>query len=86
MVRYKRNGFKDDPSVSAKLVKFIAVNTGFELLDAVATKVKNMEAEILVAKKESVAAVKTAAAAANKTDELKKLVDLLVKRVVKLEK
>jgi hypothetical protein len=86
MARYKRNGFKDDPSVSAELVKFMAVNTGFELLDSVAAKVKSMDLEIVAAKKEMLLAVKTAAAAGNKTDELKKLVDLLVKRVVKLEK
>jgi hypothetical protein len=86
MARYKRNGFKDDPFVSAELVKFMAVNTGFELLDYVATKVKSMDLEIVAAKKEMLLAVKTAAAAGNKTDELKKLVDLLVKRVVKLEK
>jgi predicted phage tail protein len=85
MARYKRNGYKDDPTVSAKLVKFMAVNTGFEALEAVVVKVKGMEAELAASRKESAAANKAAASAANKTDELKKLCDLLVKRITKLE-
>jgi hypothetical protein len=86
MARYKRNGFKDDPTVSAELVKFMAVNTGFEALETLAVKVKTMEADAAFAKKESIAATKAAMAAANKADEMKKLLDLLVKRIVKLEK
>jgi hypothetical protein len=86
MARYKRNGYKDDPTVSAELVKFMAVNTGFEALEAVVVKVKSMEAELVASRKESAAANKAAASAANKTDEQKKLYDLLVKRIAKLEK
>jgi hypothetical protein len=86
MARYKRNGYKDDPTVSAELVKFMAVNTGFEALEAVVVKVKSMEAELVASRKESTAANKAAASAANKTDEQKKLYDLLVKRIAKLEK
>jgi hypothetical protein len=86
MARYKRNNFKDDPTVSAELVKFIAVNTGFEQLDTVALKVKAMEADVITSKKAAAEAIKTASAAGNKTDELKKVIDLLLKRIVKLEK
>jgi hypothetical protein len=86
MARYKRNGFKDDPTVSAELVKFMAVNTGFEALETLGLKVKTMEADTAFAKKESIAATKAAMAAANKANEMKKLLDLLVKRIMKLEK
>jgi hypothetical protein len=86
MARYKRNGYKDDPTISAELVKFMAVNTGFAALDAVAVKVKGMEAEVVAAKKEALAANKAAGAASNRADDNKKLYDLLVKRVAKLEK
>ena len=86
MAQYKRNGFKDDPTVSAELVKFMAVNTGFEALDVLVVKVKSMESEFALSKKTTNEAIKTAVAASNKTDELKKVVDLLVKRIVKLEK
>jgi hypothetical protein len=86
MARYKRNGFKDDPTVSAELVKFMAVNTGFDALEVMVAKVKTMEAEAVASKKETAAAVKAASSAGNKSDELKKVVDLLIKRIVKLEK
>ena len=86
MARYKRNGFKDDPTVSAELVKFMAVNTGFEALEVLVVKVKAMEADLAASKKEAAMATKAAASAANKSDELKKAFDLLVKRIVKLEK
>jgi hypothetical protein len=85
MARYKRNGYKDDPTVSAELVKFMAVNTGFEALEVLSAKVKTMAAEVTEAKREAHAATKTAAAAANKADELKKAFDLVLKRVAKLE-
>ena len=64
----------------------MAINTGFEALDTLVVKVKSMEAEILAAKKEVLAATKTAGAAGNRANEMKKLLDLLVKRVAKLEK
>jgi hypothetical protein len=86
MAWYKHNGYKDDPTVSAKLVKFMAVNTRFEALEVLAVKVKGMEANLSMSKKESLAAGKAAASAANKTDELKKFCNLLVKRITKLEK
>jgi hypothetical protein len=87
MARYKRNGYKDDPTVSAaELVKFMAVNTGFEALEVFAVKVKGMESDLAASRKESAAATKSAASAANKLDELKKFCDLLVKRIAKLEK
>jgi hypothetical protein len=33
MPRYKRHNYKDDPTVSSELIKFLAVNTSFEALD-----------------------------------------------------
>jgi hypothetical protein len=86
MARYKRNGYKDDPTVSAELVKFMAVNTGFEALDVLALEVKGMKSDLDASRKESAAANKAAASAANKSDELKKFCDVLVKRIAKLEK
>jgi hypothetical protein len=32
MAWYKHNGCKDNPTVSAELIKFMAVNTGFKAL------------------------------------------------------
>ena len=86
MARYKRNAYKDDPTISAELVKFMAVNTGFEALDILTVKVKAMESDLALAKKDAAGAIKSAMASANKSDELKKFCDLLFKRIVKLEK
>jgi hypothetical protein len=86
MARYKINAYKDDPTVSAKLVKFMAVNTGFEALEVLAAKVQSMEEDLSTAKKEALAASKAASSVTNKTDEMKKLLGLLIKRAGKLEK
>jgi predicted phage tail protein len=64
----------------------MAVNTGFEALEVLAVQVKSIEADVATAKKEYLAVGKATAPAANKSDEMKKLYDLLVKRIVKLKK
>jgi hypothetical protein len=79
MARYKRNGYKDDLTVLAELVKFMAVNTGFEALEFLSAKFKTMESKVIVAKRKSLAATKTAALAPNKSDKMKKAFDLLLK-------
>jgi hypothetical protein len=86
MARYKRHNYKDDPTVSSELVKFLAVNTGYEVLDVLTTKMSAMEADVASLKKDVAAANKASASASNKADEGKKALDLLVKRVTKLEK
>jgi hypothetical protein len=86
MARYRRHNYKDDPTVSSELVKFLAVNTGYELLDVLTGKMSNLESEVSTLKKELANAVKSAMASANKSDEGKKAIDLLLKRIVKLEK
>jgi hypothetical protein len=48
MSRYKRNSYKDDPTVSSELVKFMAVNTGFDALDSLTKKFTTLEAEGIV--------------------------------------
>jgi hypothetical protein len=86
MSRYKRNNYKDDPSVSSELVKFLAINTGFEVLEKLTVKVTEMERVVLAMQKETAAATKSAMSAANRADDAKKLCDALIKRVTKLEK
>ena len=85
MGQYRRLHYKDDPTVSSELVKFLAVNTGYETLDVLTVKMKVVETELAAVKKEAAAATKTAHSASNKADEMKKFYDLLLKRVVKLE-
>jgi hypothetical protein len=86
MARYKRHNYKDGPTVSSELIKFLAVNTGFEALYVLTTHMTVALADVATLKKEVAAATKAASSAANKSDETKKLYDQLLKRVVKLEK
>jgi hypothetical protein len=86
MARYRRHGYKNDPSISSELVKFLAVNTGFEAIDVLTTKVASMEQTLKEVEKEVKVASKAASTASNKVDESKKLIDLLSKRIAKLEK
>lgn len=58
MVRYKRHSYKEDPIISSELVKFMAVNAGFEALEILTANVSSMELDVLVMKKEAVASAK----------------------------
>jgi hypothetical protein len=86
MAKYKRNNYKDDPSVSSELVKFLAINTGYEVLEGLSVKVSEMERMVQTMQKDTASATKSAMAAGNKADAVQKLCDALIKRVAKLEK
>jgi hypothetical protein len=86
MARYKRHNYKDDPSVSSELVKFLAINTGYEVLESLTIKVAELERGLSAMQKEASAATKSASSAGNKADAIQKVCDGLVKRVAKLEK
>ena len=64
----------------------MAVNTGFEAIDVLTIKVASMEHTLKEVEKEVKVASKAASTASNKVDESKKLIDLLSKRIAKLEK
>jgi hypothetical protein len=85
MLAYKRLNFKNHPSIATELVKFLAINTSFEAIEKLTTQVACHQLEICDYKKNMAAATKSAASAANKADEAKKLFDQLLKRVAKLE-
>jgi hypothetical protein len=85
MLAYKRLNFKNHPSIATELVKFLAINTSFEAIEKLTTQVACHQLEIFDYKKNMAAATKSAALAANKADEAKKLFDQLLKRVAKLE-
>ena len=66
MARYKRHNYKDDPTVGSKLVKFLAVNSGYEVLDSLKIEMVTVKADLALVKKEVLASVKVANAAGNK--------------------
>jgi hypothetical protein len=86
MARYKRHNYKDDPTVGSELVKFLAVNSGYEVLDSLKIEMVSVKADLATVKKDILSSVKVANAAGNKADEIKKTQDALIKRVVKIEK
>jgi hypothetical protein len=79
----KRNGFKNDPIVSGNLVKFLAVNTGIEIIEVLETKVKDLQGELGQAKANAAVSTKAATSASNKADENK---TRLKKRLEKVER
>jgi hypothetical protein len=68
---YKRLNFKNHPSIVTELVKFLAINTSFEAIDKLTFKTEALEFENVETKRQLKEAIKTAASAANKPDELK---------------
>ncbi len=72
--------------VSSELVKFLAVNSGYEVLDSLKIEMVSVKADLATVKKDILSSVKVANAAGNKADEIKKTQDALIKRVVKIEK
>jgi hypothetical protein len=86
MARYKRHNYKDDPTVGSELVKFLAVNSGYEVLDSLKVDMVDVKVDLATVKKDIQVAIKAASSASNKADEGKKAHDALLKRLVKLEK
>jgi hypothetical protein len=85
LTAYKRLNFKNHPSIATELVKFLAINTTSKAIDKLTTKSAYLELEVAEQKKQVKEAVKSASAAANKADEVKKLNGSLIKRITKLE-
>ena len=64
--------FKNHPAMSSEYVKFLATNSGMELIEAIDGKLKNMKEEIWELKQASQNATKAATSAANKADDVSK--------------
>jgi hypothetical protein len=78
MERIQKNQFKNDPLVSSELVKFPAINTGFETIESLTKSVSDNKESIEKATKLSVSADKAA-------DEGKRSLEAALKRIVKIE-
>jgi hypothetical protein len=83
---YQLANYQDHPSVSAELVKFLAVNTGYEQAEQMCGDIGRLSQEREEDKRSVAAAQKAVSTTANKVDELKKVVDALAKRVAACEK
>jgi hypothetical protein len=85
MERIQGNHFKNDPLVSSELVKFLAINTGFEAIESLTKTVADNKESIDKAAKQCASAEKAAGVAANKADEGKRTLDAALKRIIKIE-
>jgi hypothetical protein len=85
MNRYKICGFKDDPSIASEYVKFLAANSGTDLLDKVASKISIIEAELRELAEVTKGLGGSSSTIMNKIDENKRGLADLIKRVAKLE-
>jgi hypothetical protein len=84
--RIRKYNFKDDLVVSSELVKFLTVNTGFEVVEQLLVKMKTLEESNKDLSIKANSNLKTATNAAAKVAELIKSIATLEKRVVALEK
>jgi hypothetical protein len=82
---FKSTGFDNVHIVSSELVKMLLVNTGYESISVLETKVSQLEVQNLELQKTAKNAEKSSVTSSNKADELKKLCESLVKRITKIE-
>jgi hypothetical protein len=85
MAGIKANQYQNDPVVSSELVKFLAINTSFEVIDSLQKTVSDLETKLSAASKLIHISDKAAQSASNKSDEMKRMYDALTKRITTLE-
>ena len=81
----KKIGFKNLDVVTSELTKFLLINTGYNSVQKLETKVKELEESKKSQQSEVKAAVSSANTASNVANDTKKLLAALEKRVKKLE-
>jgi hypothetical protein len=86
MVEVTKIGFRDSPIVASELVKFLALNTGFDALEALTTQNEKLKVEVAELKKTVTGTTRTLSTNDNKLNEQKSLIDGLTRRLAKLEK
>jgi len=87
MSEVSSKGFKNSPIVMGELTKFLALNSNYELVGKLHTKISGIQTSQEQLEKEVAASVKSSSTLASKFDQqLKKPLDLLIKRVEKLER
>jgi hypothetical protein len=85
MAEFKRHKFCNHPSISSEYVKFLASNSGNDLIDKIVLRVSALETTSKMHTSEITKANSTASVAQNKASEVKKALDDVDKRVRKLE-
>ena len=78
-------GFRDSPIVASELVKFLALNTEFEIIETLVKSNVTLKAEVAALTKAVAGNTKSIATATNKVDNFKITIDNINKRLAKLE-
>ena len=87
MAEVSSKNFKNSPIVMGELTKFLALNSNYELVGKLHSKVNEMKESVAEAVKESAASSRAASTLASKFEShCKKPLEILTKRVDKLEK
>jgi DNA repair ATPase RecN len=81
MAAFENANFEDHPSTSSEYVKFLAMNSGFEALEAIAGKLKSMQDQIKDFQSSVKQADKKAENAVSYCETNKKAVGALEKRM-----
>ena len=79
MATYKRLNLKNHTSIPTKLEKFLVINMSFEAIEKLSCRMACLDLKIADFKKKLNEGVKTASAAANKSDDATWQSDLLLK-------
>ena len=86
MIEISSAGFKNSPTITAELSKFLALNSNFEVVDKLQSKISTLEGDQSTLKRDVKQAASAAHTASNKWDShVKSIIDDLKKRVKSLE-
>jgi hypothetical protein len=83
MNEFDEANFEDHPAIASEHIKFLACNSGFDMLEALEKDVSGLKSEAKEADRKVAAAVKKADAASNLADANKKSIFDLGKRIDK---
>ena len=85
MAEIQEVDYRDSPVVSTELVKFLSLNTAVDSVDRLEIQSNDLVREVHQISSDMKQASKIATTVGNKSDELKKAVDAIRKRVDKLK-
>jgi hypothetical protein len=84
MAAFKIANFEDHPSVASEYVKFLAMNSGLEVVSKLEEEVSSLKSKMKEVEKQSTAATVKADKATSDVDVVKKQSDILVKKMAAL--
>jgi hypothetical protein len=81
MAEFENANFEDHPAIASEHIKFLACNSGFDILESLATDIVSVKSETKEAVQKATQAVRKADSATTLADTNKKAIAELSKRV-----